>query len=85
MDIKSIANKVKGTVDKRGGTEALKEDAGELKDIASGQGSLADKAKKGAGAIKEPGARTRSREPRARSDLAQSSFRSVIETDLRLS
>ena len=56
MDIKSIANKVKGTVDKRGGTDALKEDAGELKDIASGQGSLADKAKKGAGAIKEPGA-----------------------------
>ena len=56
MDFKSITNKVKDTVEKRGGTEALKEDAEELKDIASGQGSFADKAKKGAGAIKEPGA-----------------------------
>ena len=55
MNIKSIADKVKGAVQKRGGTESLKEDAGELKDIASGEGSLADKAKKGAGAIKEPG------------------------------
>ena len=56
VNIKSIADKVKGTVQKRGGTESLKEDAGELKDIASGEGSLADKAKKGADAIKEPGA-----------------------------
>jgi hypothetical protein len=56
VNIKSIADKVKGTVQKRGGTESLKQDAGELKDIASGEGSLADKAKKGADAIKEPGA-----------------------------
>ena len=59
VNIKSIADKVKGTVQKRGGTESLKEDAGELKDIASGEGSLADKAKKGADAVKEPGAKRR--------------------------
>jgi hypothetical protein len=47
---------VKGAVQKRGGTDSLKEDAGELKDIASGEGSLSDKAKQGADAIKEPGA-----------------------------
>ena len=52
VNIKSIADKVKGTVQKRGGTESLKEDAGELKDIASGEGSLADKAKKGADAAR---------------------------------
>ena len=34
MNIKSIVDKVKGTVQKRGGTESVKEDAGELKDIA---------------------------------------------------
>ena len=56
MNIKSIADKVKDTVQKRGGTESLRDDAGELKDIASGEGSLADKAKKGADAVKEPGA-----------------------------
>ena len=59
VNIKSIADKVKGTVQKRGGTESVKEDAGELKDIASGEGSLADKAKKGADAVKEPGAKRR--------------------------
>jgi hypothetical protein len=56
VNIKSIADKVRGAIQKRGGTESVKEDAGELKDIASGEGSAADKAKKGADAIKEPGA-----------------------------
>ena len=43
-------------VNKRGGTGALKEDAEELKDIATGKGSLKDKAKAAGEAIKDPGA-----------------------------
>jgi hypothetical protein len=43
-------------VQKRGGTDALKEGAGELKDVASSEGSLSDKAKVGAEAVKDPGA-----------------------------
>jgi hypothetical protein len=43
-------------VNKRGGTESVKQDAGELKDIASGPGSLGDKAKAAADALKDPGA-----------------------------
>lgn len=56
MNIKDITDKVKNVVQKRGGTDALKEDAGELKDVASGEGSLADKAKQGVEAVKDPGA-----------------------------
>jgi hypothetical protein len=37
-------------------TGALKEDAEELEDIAKGKGSLKDKAKEAAEAIKDPGA-----------------------------
>jgi hypothetical protein len=56
VNIKDIADRVKNVVQKRGGTDALKEDAGELKDIASSEGSLADKAKEGVEAVKDPGA-----------------------------
>jgi hypothetical protein len=56
VNIKGIADKVKDVVQKRGGTDALKEDAGELKDVASGEGSVADKAKEGFEAVKDPGA-----------------------------
>jgi hypothetical protein len=55
MDLKRLADKAKDLVDKRGGTDSLKEDAGELKDIATGKGSLTDKAKAAAEAIKQPG------------------------------
>ena len=54
--LKNIFGKAKDEVEKRGGTDALKEDAEELKDIAKGEGSVTDKAKKAADAIKEPGA-----------------------------
>ena len=57
MDFSRIKEKAKGIVEKRGGTDALKEDASELKDIASGQGSTTDKAKEAAEALKDPGAR----------------------------
>jgi hypothetical protein len=56
MDFSKITDKAKGLIHKRGGTSALKEDAGELKDIATGEGSATDKAKEAAQALKEPGA-----------------------------
>lgn len=56
MDFKKIFDKAKKTVDDRGGVDSLKQDAEELKRIASSKGSLTDKAKDAAGAIKDPGA-----------------------------
>ena len=53
--LKNVADKAKDQVDKRGGSDALKEDAGELKGIAKGKGSLKDKAKAAGKAIKDPG------------------------------
>jgi hypothetical protein len=55
-NLKKVADKAKDQVDKRGGSDALKEDADELKGIAKGKGSLKDKAKAAGKAIKEPGA-----------------------------
>jgi len=55
MDFKKLTDKAKDLVDKRGGTDSLKEDADELKSIASGKGSFSDKAKAAVAAIKEPG------------------------------
>ena len=45
VDFRQLADRAKKIVDRRGGTESLKEDAEELKDIAKGKGSLKDKAK----------------------------------------
>jgi len=56
MDLKRLFNKGKKIVDERGGVDSLKEDASELTDIAKGKGSLTDKAKGAAAAIKDPGA-----------------------------
>lgn len=56
MNLKNLFNKGKKIVDERGGVDSLKEDAAELKDIAKGKGSLTDKAKDAAAAIKDPGA-----------------------------
>jgi hypothetical protein len=55
MDFKRLSQQAKRLIDKRGGTKSLKEDADELRDIARGEGSLSDKAKAAAGAVKEPG------------------------------
>jgi hypothetical protein len=57
MDLKRLFNQGKQIVDKRGGVDSLKRDAAELKDIAKGKGSLADKAKAAAAAVKDPGDR----------------------------
>jgi hypothetical protein len=56
MDLNRWTTKAKDLLQKRGGTDSLKEDAGELRDIAGGQGSTSDKAKAAFEAIKEPGA-----------------------------
>ena len=55
MDFKKITDRARDLVEKRGGTESLKQDAEELKGIAGGQGRLTDKAKAAAAAIKDPG------------------------------
>jgi hypothetical protein len=56
MDLKRLTDRAKQIIDKRGGTESVKQDAGELRDIAKGSGSLTDKAKEAVEAVKEPGA-----------------------------
>ena len=56
MDLKGLQRKAKDLFDKRGGSEAAKADAEELRDIAKGPGSLSDKAKRAGEALKEPGA-----------------------------
>ncbi|HEX6602164.1 MAG TPA: hypothetical protein VF030_05930 [Solirubrobacterales bacterium] len=57
MNFKKLAAKAKDTIDKRGGVDSLKADAEELKKVAKGKGSLGDKAKAAAKALKEPGAK----------------------------
>jgi hypothetical protein len=56
VDLKKLTDKAKDLVDKRGGTDSLKEDAAELKDIVGRDDSLVDKAKEAAEALKDPGA-----------------------------
>jgi hypothetical protein len=57
MGVDEFENKVKQEVEDRGGTDALKEDATEVKDDITEQGSLSDKAKDVAEDVKDPGAR----------------------------
>jgi hypothetical protein len=64
MRLGNIANKAKQAVDKRGGMDALKGDAEELKNIAKRKGSLKDKAKAAGQAVKTPG---KAQEPPAQS------------------
>ena len=67
MDLKKITDAVKGAVEdvkdkagelveSRGGLDGIKEDLKEVKDIATGEGSLKDKAKAAVEAVKDPGA-----------------------------
>ncbi|HEX5894121.1 MAG TPA: hypothetical protein VFY33_04770, partial [Solirubrobacterales bacterium] len=57
VNLRRITDRAKKIIEKRGGTDSVKEDAEELKDIAKGEGSLKDKAKRAGEAIKDPGAR----------------------------
>jgi hypothetical protein len=56
VNFRQLTDRAKQMVKKRGGTDALKEDAEELKDIAKGEGGLKDKAKAAGEAVKDPGA-----------------------------
>ncbi len=56
MNIGKLSGMAKDLIDKRGGMDALKKDAEELKDIATSKGSVTDKAKRAADALKDPGA-----------------------------
>ena len=56
MKLSNMFNRTKREVDKRGGVDALKEDASELQGIAKQKGSIGDKAKAAGEAIKDPGA-----------------------------
>jgi len=49
-------DKAKDVVDDRGGTDALKTDAGEVKEALTGDGSLKDRATEALDAVKDPGA-----------------------------
>jgi hypothetical protein len=55
MDLNKLKQQAQDLVEKRGGTDALKADAEELKDIATSKGSLSDKGKAAVDAIKDPG------------------------------
>ncbi|HTE62575.1 MAG TPA: hypothetical protein VK631_19620 [Solirubrobacteraceae bacterium] len=57
MDFKSLQRRAKQLIDRRGGTDSLKADAQELKDIAKGPGTVAEKAKQAGDALKDPGAK----------------------------
>ena len=63
MGLSDLVNRAKDIVQKRGGTDALKADAEELKDIAKSDSSTSDKIKQGAEALKEPGAQGPRQEP----------------------
>jgi hypothetical protein len=56
MDFEKLKRKAQDMYTRRGGAEAAKGDATELRDILKGQGTLMDKAKRAAKALKEPGA-----------------------------
>jgi hypothetical protein len=57
MGLSDLINRAKDVVQKRGGTEALKEDAQELKDVAKSDAPMSEKVKQGAEALKDPGAK----------------------------
>lgn len=65
MNLGRLTSRAKDIFAKRGGTEAAKRDAQELKDIARSDASLGDKAKAGVEALKDPGAPGEGRRPGA--------------------
>ena len=52
----SLMDKAKELFTRRGGAEAAKQDAQEVRDIAQSDASMGDKAKAGFEAVKDPGA-----------------------------
>lgn len=55
MKFNRIADKARQMLERRGGMDALKEDLQEVKEAATGRGSLSDKARAAADAVKTPG------------------------------
>ena len=55
--LSDLTEKAKAMFQKRGGTEAAKADAQELKDVHKSEGSMSDKAKDAGEALKDPGAK----------------------------
>jgi hypothetical protein len=56
MDWKQLTDRAKVMIDQRGGPQSVIEDAGELKYIVGGPGTIGDKAKRALDALREPGA-----------------------------
>ncbi len=56
VDFKKLTDKAKDVIEDRGGMDAVKEDLAEVKEIATGEGSVTDKAKAAVDALKDPGA-----------------------------
>jgi hypothetical protein len=56
VDFSKLASKAKQVYTKRGGAQAAKGDASEVAGIVKGGGTFADKTKRAAEALKEPGA-----------------------------
>ena len=56
MGLMDLFKKGKDEMDKRGGVNAAMEDANELKDVATSDKCITDKAKDAVNAVKEPGA-----------------------------
>ena len=56
MDLNRLFRRAKKVVDDRGGTDALKKDAEEVREVMKGHGSTGDKVKAAADALKDPGA-----------------------------
>jgi hypothetical protein len=55
--LSSLTEKAKALFNKRGGMDAAKADAQELKDIHASEGTMSDKAKAAVDALKDPGAK----------------------------
>ena len=53
MNLGKLTDQAKQLIGKRGGMDSVKEDAMEVKDIAQGEGSMQDKAKAAAEALKD--------------------------------
>ena len=63
MKFNKLAEKAKQAIDRRGGMDALKEDLQEVKEAATGRGSLKEKARAAADALKTPGKNPGAEEP----------------------
>jgi len=65
VKLNRIAEKAKQMIDRRGGMGALKEDLQEVKEAATGRGSMSEKARAAAEAVKTPGRNPASEPPPA--------------------